>query len=36
MESLGGCAGSSPEYFSAKINRLQQRLQRENQRYNWK
>lgn len=33
VEAMGGCAGNTPEYFSAKINRLKQRLQRETQRF---
>ncbi|XP_020260784.1 structural maintenance of chromosomes protein 6B-like [Asparagus officinalis] len=33
VEALGGCASNTPEHFSAKINRLKQRLQRENMRY---
>lgn len=33
MEALGGCAGHTPEQLSARLNRLNQRLQRESQRF---
>ncbi|KAL3521410.1 hypothetical protein ACH5RR_019559 [Cinchona calisaya] len=33
VEALGGCSDSSPEELSARLNRLNQRLQRESQRF---
>ncbi|XP_059666932.1 structural maintenance of chromosomes protein 6B [Cornus florida] len=33
IEALGGCEGSTPEQLSAQLSRLNQRLQRESQRY---
>ncbi|KAL6007826.1 hypothetical protein ACLOJK_033329 [Asimina triloba] len=33
VEALGGCAGSTPEQLSAQVNRLNQRLQQETERF---
>ncbi|KAF8379228.1 hypothetical protein HHK36_028659 [Tetracentron sinense] len=33
VEALGGCNGSTPEQLSAQLNRLNQRLQHESQRF---
>ncbi|XP_077235428.1 P-loop containing nucleoside triphosphate hydrolases superfamily protein isoform X2 [Tasmannia lanceolata] len=33
VQALGGCSESTPEQLSAKLSRLMQRLQHENQRY---